>query len=142
MTMRGFGDAADVSTPEASNKKSGLLLIGLGALLVGAAIVLLPKHGYTANASRKKSKARKRRRSPSADRRRKAAKRAPSTKTRAANKQFNYWAKIIQRDLDAGFPASDVDASLRTQYEKDESDYRLDGINSAAQFVKGVRSKL
>ena len=140
MVMSGLG--VDVSSaPEDSNKRNGWLLIGLGALLVvGAAVVLLPKHGFTANASRKR-KSRKRRR-PSVDRRRKAAKRAPSTKKRAAAKQYNYWAEIIRRDLNAGFPLSDVDASLREQYNKDKSEYRLDGINSAAQFVKGVRSRL
>ncbi len=70
-SLRGLGaDAAALTTPEATNKTSGYMLIGLGALLiVGAAVVLLPKKGYKSNASRKKIR-RRRRQHPAKKRRR------------------------------------------------------------------------
>lgn len=139
--VRGFGDAVDnaVMIQQPANKTNAAILIGLGiAVIIGGVVFLGPKKMH-ANAARKKKRHAKRR--PA---KRKASKRRSSSSGSGwAGKTYSYWAKIIRRDLAAGYVTpGEVDESLRTQYDKDEGDYRRDGITSASQFVKGVRSKL
>jgi hypothetical protein len=123
--------SSDTSASDAAaNKLSGALLIGLGAaVIIGGFIFLGPKK-MTANASRKK-RSKKRLASP------------PKKSGGRAAKTYAREAGFVRRDLKAGYyDPSFIDEVLRTQYDKDEGEYRREGIKSAAQFVKGVRGKL
>ena len=141
--ISGFGDT--------SNTSSGALLIGLGlAVIVGGVLFLGakspggPLHKMKANASHKKRhRGRARRRAPARRKVKRRARKATGGQSGAAAKTYAYWARITNRDLKAGhLTPGEIDESLRVQFDKDEGEYRRDGITSASQFVKGVRAKL
>lgn len=132
MQMRGFGD---VTVPVATQRKlSTPVVIGLGALvIVGGILIFGPEKRMRPNAARrkKKRKAGQRRRGGNAYRK------GDSKKT------YTYWAKIIHRDLDAGWLTPEqVSESLAEQYDKDSDQYRREGIRNAGQFQRGVRAAM
>jgi ribosomal protein L19E len=135
--MSGFGaDATDTATATAANKTSGLMLIGLGALVIVGGIIAFGPKKMHANASRRKKRRSKRR--ATKKRTGRAYHRSPADKVYVAE------ARDIRHDIDDGklTTLAGIERALRTLYAKHKGEYHRKGITSAKQFVKGVKAEI